>query len=141
MKNRIKQTFIGGTVATVALLVVIFIENITGTLMIDQPEFMRETAENKIWLWITIHFISGWLFAYFYLFFFDRFLGIIKNDWYRGLTYGIMLAVLIKIAIAMTNTNIQEGNLYTEVLGLFIAYGMYGTLLGGWLRKRPMIPD
>lgn len=138
MNKQIKETLVGGFIATIAMMIIIYLENVTHTFEINQPEFMQQVIVSSFWGWILIQFIVGWIFAFFYTGFFNRFMGFIASRWARGMVYGILLAVLVEIGIAMTDDGlIGESNMSMEIIGLILAYGTYGAVLGAWVQNPP----
>lgn len=136
INKQVKEALIGGFIATIAMLIVFYLEQVTRTFEINQPEFIKEMISRHFWGWIVIQFIAGGIFALFYSYFFNRFMAFISTRWLRGLVYGILLAVLVEIGISMTDeTALVDVNLTIEIIGLILAYGTYGIVLGAWVEN------
>lgn len=137
MKTKTADILIGGFIATVVFLFVAFLENLTGFLEINPPTFMVELANGSLWIGLLLHLIVGWIFAALYAVFFVRALAWIRSDWFRGCFYGILMAMAIRIAMAMTNTWVYEGNMSAHIIALIIAYGAFGVVLGLIVKNKP----
>ena len=116
----IQEPIIGGFFATLALLLVSFIENISGSF-------------NYILGAFFLQLIAGWIFAFLYSLFFIKILSWAKNDWIRGLIYGIVIAILMEIGLYIAVDNIILPNLILDTIGMLIAYGIFGIVLGAFI--------
>ncbi|MCP9611035.1 DUF6789 family protein [Coprobacter tertius] len=128
--KKTQASLIGGFLATVALLLVVYIENMTGYFAFMSPIFVSAVTGSTMWLSWLLHLIAGWVFAFIYAYFFIKILSWVKTPWLRGTVYGLLLAVLIEISLYMTDRDIVTNNLLLSTLGLAIAYMMYGAILG-----------
>ncbi|MEI3341858.1 MAG: hypothetical protein V8R52_06640 [Coprobacter fastidiosus] len=77
--------------------------------------------------------IAGWIFAFLYSLFFIKILSWAKNDWIRGLIYGIVIAILMEIGLYIAVDNIILPNLILDTIGMLIAYGIFGIVLGAFI--------
>ena len=77
--------------------------------------------------------IAGWIFAFIYSLFFIKILSWAKNDWIRGLIYGIVIAILMEIGLYIAVDNIILPNLILDTIGMLIAYGIFGIVLGAFI--------
>ena len=125
----IQEPIIGGFFATLALLLVSFIENISGSFNYISPIFLSSIADDSILGAFFLQLIAGWIFAFIYSLFFIKILSWAKNDWIRGLIYGIVIAILMEIAV----DNIILPNLILDTIGMLIAYGIFGIVLGAFI--------
>ena len=139
MRSRFSEILIGGFVATFAFLLVAFLESLTGVLTLNPPTFMMVWSRGSVWIGLFLHLIAGWLFAVLYAVFFIRLLSWIKSDLWRGVVYGILLAVLIRIFISMIAEWEYVGHISYHIIALIIAYAAYGLVLGLIVRSRPQV--
>ena len=65
--KKLQLSLIGGFFATVFLLLVIGVEDMTGILSFDTPKFLIEWSSGIIWVEWLIHLLSGWLYINFFL--------------------------------------------------------------------------
>ena len=128
--KKLQLSLIGGFFATVVLLLVIGVENMTGILRFDTPKFLFEWSGGIIWAEWLIHLLAGWIFAVIYAFFFIRVLEWIPSNVIRGAVYGLVIAVLLQIIMFMTNSEIVESDLLVASACMIVAYIMYGAVLG-----------
>lgn len=104
--KKIQEPIIGGFFATLALLFVSFIENISGSFNYISPIFLSSIADDSILGAFFLQLIAGWIFAFIYSLFFIKILSWAKNDWIRGLIYGIVIAILMEIGLYIAVDNI-----------------------------------
>lgn len=116
--------------ATVFLLLVIGVEDMTGILSFDTPKFLIEWSSGIIWVEWLIHLLSGWLFAIIYSFLFIRVLAWIPSNVFRGTVYGLLIAILLQVIMFMTDSEIMENDLLMASAGIAMAYIAYGAVLG-----------
>ena len=128
--KKLQLSLIGGFFATVFLLLVIGVEDMTGILSFDTPKFLIEWSGGIIWVERLIHLFSGWLFAIIYSFLFVKILEWIPSNIFRGAVYGLLIAILLQIIMFMTDSEIMENNLLVASAGMAIAYIAYGAVLG-----------
>ncbi len=128
--KKLQLSLIGGFFATVFLLLVIGVENMTGILSFDTPKFLIEWSSGIIWVEWLIHLLSGWLFAIIYSFLFIKVLEWIPSNVFRGAVYGLLIAILLQIIIFMSDSEIMESDLLVASAGMAIAYIVYGAVLG-----------
>lgn len=131
--NKIQEPLVGGFFATLALLLVSFIENTSGLFTYISPVFLSSAADDSILLAFILQMIGGWVLAFIYSLFFIRVLSWVRNDWMRGLVYGIVAAVLLEIVLFITVDNIILPNLMLDTIGMLIAYGIFGIILGAFI--------
>lgn len=131
--KRIQEPIVGGFFATLALLLVSFIENTTGSFTYISPIFLSSFADNSILGAFILQLIMGWALAFIYSLFFIRVLSWAKNDWLRGLIYGIIVAILLEIGLYIAVDNIVVPNLILDTIGMLIAYGVFGIVLGAFI--------
>ena len=117
--KKLQLSLIGGFFATVFLLLVIGVEDMTGILSFDTPKFLIEWSSGIIWVEWLIHLLSGWLFAIIYSFLFIR-----------GTVYGLLIAILLQVIMFMTDSEIMENDLLMASAGIAMAYIAYGAVLG-----------
>lgn len=70
----IQEPIIGGFFATLALLLVSFIENISGSFNYISPIFLSSIADDSILGAFFLQLIAGWIFAFIYSLFFIKIL-------------------------------------------------------------------
>ena len=128
--QKIRPVIWAGFLATFVLIIVMYLENATETLQIEPNVFMADLAVHSIALWLAFFFVMGWIWAIAYVFFFNRFLSFVKTPWLRGALYGVLVAIIIRIGVAMTETGFEIGNISTQILGLILAYAAFGIVLG-----------
>ncbi len=128
--KKLQLSLIGGFFATVFLLLVIGVEDMTGILSFDTPKFLIEWSSGIIWVEWLIHLLSGWLFAIIYSFLFIKVLEWIPSNVFRGAVYGLLIAILLQIIIFMSDSEIMESDLLVASAGMAIAYIVYGAVLG-----------
>ena len=114
--KKIQEPIIGGFFATLALLFVSFIENISGSFNYISPIFLSSIADDSILGAFFLQLIAGWIFAFIYSLFFIKILSWAKNDWIRGLIYGIVIAILMEIGLYIA---VDEIPLTVRLLVLF----------------------
>ena len=68
----IQEPIIGGFFATLALLLVSFIENISGSFNYISPIFLSSIADDSILGAFFLQLIAGWIFAFLYSLFFIK---------------------------------------------------------------------
>ena len=129
----IQEPIIGGFFATLALLLVSFIENISGSFNYISPIFLSSIADDSILGAFFLQLIAGWIFAFIYSLFFIKILSWAKNDWIRGLIYGIVIAILMEIGLYIAVDNIILPNLILDTIGMLIDYGIFGIVLGAFI--------
>ena len=128
--KKLQLSLIGGFFATVFLLLVIGVEDMTGILPFDTPKFLIEWSSGIIWVEWLIHLLSGWLFAIIYSFLFIRVLAWIPSNVFRGTVYGLLIAILLQVIMFMTDSEIMENDLLMASAGIAMAYIAYGAVLG-----------
>ena len=128
--KKLQLSLIGGFFATVFLLLVIGVEDMTGILSFDTPKFLIEWSSGIIWVEWLIHLLSGWLFAIIYSFLFIRVLAWIPSNVFRGTVYGLLIAILLQVIMFMTDSEIMENDLLMASAGIAMAYIEYGAVLG-----------
>lgn len=128
--KKLQLSLIGGFFATVFLLLVIGVEDMTGILSFDTPKFLIEWSSGIIWVEWLIHLLSGWLFAIIYSFLFIRVLAWIPSNVFRGTVYGLLIAILLQVIMFMTDSEIMENDLLMASAGIAMAYIAYGAVLG-----------
>ena len=128
--KKLQLSLIGGFFATVFLLLVIGVENMTGILSFDTPKFLIGWAGGIIWVEWLIHLFFGCLFAIIYSFLFIKVLEWISSNVFRGAVYGLLIAILLQIIIFMSDSEIMESDLLVASAGMAIAYIVYGAVLG-----------
>ena len=122
----IQEPIIGGFFATLALLLVSFIENISGSFNYISPIFLSSIADDSILGTFFLQLIAGWIFAFLYSLFFIKILSWAKNDW-------IVIAILMEIGLYIAVDNIILPNLILDTIGMLIAYGIFGIVLGAFI--------
>ena len=127
--KKLQLSLIGGFFATVFLLLVIGVEDMTGILSFDTPKFLIEWSSGIIWVEWLIHLLSGWLFAIIYSFLI-RVLAWIPSNVFRGTVYGLLIAILLQVIMFMTDSEIMENDLLMASAGIAMAYIAYGAVLG-----------
>ena len=128
--KKLQLSLIGGFFATVFLLLVIGVEDMTGILSFDTPKFLIEWSSGIIWVEWLIHLLSGWLFAIIYSFLCIRVLAWIPSNVFRGTVYGLLIAILLQVIMFMTDSEIMENDLLMASAGIAMAYIAYGAVLG-----------
>lgn len=128
--KKLQLSLIGGFFATVFLLLVIGVEDMTGILSFDTPKFLIEWSSGIIWVEWLIHLLSGWLFAIIYSFLFIRVLAWIPSNVFRGTVYGLLIAILLQVIMFMTDSEIMENDLLMASAGIAMAYIAYCAVLG-----------
>ena len=128
--KKLQLSLIGGFFATVFLLLVIGVEDMTGILSFDTPKFLIEWSSGIIWVEWLIHLLSGWLFAIIYSFLFIRVLAWIPSNVFRGTVYGLLIAILLQVIMFMTDSEIMEKDLLMASAVIAMAYIAYGAVLG-----------
>ena len=126
--KKIQEPIVGGFFATLVLLLVSYVGSANGLFVDISPLFLL--SGHSILLFFFLQLITGWIFAFIYRLFFIKILSWVQNDWTRGLIYGIVISIFLEIGLFMATDNLIIPNLLWDTIGMLIAYGAFGAILG-----------
>lgn len=131
MDTKIKQSVIGGVVATAVMTIVMVLGAMMGMPKMSPPDMLSGMMGVPLAVGWIMHFMIGVIFALAYGLFFHKWVRKIENRWVKGVVFGLAVFVFAQIVMAMMGAPSPEGSKTVIMMGSIIGHG--GAFL--WSRR------
>jgi uncharacterized membrane protein YagU involved in acid resistance len=131
MERKIKQSIIGGMLATIMMSLFMFLVTFLGFPKMNPPAMLSVMLQVPLIVGWIMHFLIGFIFALAYTFLLYNPLSKLNGIFIRGLIFGIVVFIFAQIAFAMmgavmVNMPPPEGNMILMMIGSLLAHMTYG---------------
>jgi uncharacterized membrane protein YagU involved in acid resistance len=123
-----------GLVATGAMSIMMMIAPHIGMAEMNIPLMLSDMTNTHIAVGWLMHFAFGILFALIYARYFNNWLRKIKNNFFRGLIYGVFVFILAEIILPMLMKMMMTSEMPSEDnsgMNMFFTSAMVGHLIYG----------
>ncbi len=133
MTHTLKQSFIGGIIATMAMTAMMMIAPMMGMPKMSPPSMLAMMMGMPIAAGWLMHFMIGIIFALSYAFFFNRVLQQVQNPVVKGAIFGIIVFLFAQIMMALMGRVFSmppmEGNPGLMMMGSLVGHMVYGIVV------------
>ena len=131
MSDKIKQSLIGGIVATAAMTLITWMAPLMGFPKMSPPEMLAGMLGLPVFVGWLMHFMIGIIFALAYIFLLQKKLQKIANRYVKGAVFGIIVFVFAQIMMLVmsamfTSMPSPEGSVALMMFGSVIGHVVYG---------------
>ena len=126
--------------ATGAMTLFMWIAPMIGLPGMNVGELLGTIFKGSTTLGWVMHLITGFIFAYLYVLFFNDWLPV-ENPISRGAMYGIIVFILAEIIITLVNLSgllhwWEKEGMAMMIFGNLLAHLIFGSVLGAFFRER-----
>jgi uncharacterized membrane protein YagU involved in acid resistance len=134
MSDKIRQSFIGGIVGTVAMTLITWIAPLMGFPKMSPPDMLAGMLGLPVFAGWIMHFMIGIIFAIAYNFLLQKQLQKISNRYIKGTVFGVFVFVLAQIMMlamgaVFTSMPSPAGSMALMLSGSAIGHIVYGVVV------------
>ncbi|MBS1740475.1 DUF6789 family protein [Elizabethkingia miricola] len=123
--KKITIAVLAGIIGTVVMTVVMMVGSMMGMPKMSPPNMLSEMLGIPVAMGWMMHFMIGIVFAFSYVFLFDRLLKI-SNRYLKGAVFGMLVFVFAQIVMAIMPTPKMEGSMVLIAIGSIMGHIIFG---------------
>ncbi len=141
MSNKIKQSIIGGIIATAVMTAVMMIAPMMGMPKMSPPAMLSMMTGFPIIVGWLMHFMIGIIFAMAYAFLFIKVVQKVSNNILKGAIFGFAVFIFAQIAMVMMGAMMggmppMEGSMMLMMIGSIMGHVIYGITVAMFVKEQ-----
>ena len=131
MNTKIRQGFLGGLAATLAMTAFMMIVPILGMPKMSLPEVLASMMGRPVVVGWIVHFGSGMMFAFAYAFLFIYWVKVVANAMLKGIIFGVTVFILVQITMAILGVVVVEPgeSMISTMIVSFVGHVIFGIVV------------
>ncbi len=140
MEDKIKQSLIGGIIATAVMSAVMMIAPMMGMPKMSPPEMLSMMTGFPIIVGWLMHLMIGIIFAMAYAFLFIKVVKKVGNNILKGAIFGFAVFIFAQIAMAIIGAMRggmppMEGSMMLIMIGSIMGHVIYGIVVAMFVKE------
>ncbi|MBR9998460.1 MAG: hypothetical protein KFF73_05780 [Cyclobacteriaceae bacterium] len=141
METKIKQSLIGGVVATIVMSVFMFLISFIGFPKMNPPAMLSGMMGMPVFVGWFIHLMIGVIFALAYAYFLFNLVKKAGGKVVRGLIFGVAVFIFAQIMFALMGAVMggmppQEGSMVLLMIASLLGHVVYGIVVAAFVTEK-----